>query len=201
MENKTKSRSYLIGLFAVFFGPLFFAMWLFYVPNSWLSSKTQNHGTLIAPVQPLEEFELAAIDGSSWSQEEFTGKWTLLYIGDETCDLHCEANLFKMRQVRLTLGRDSERVQRKYLGISTHKNTHKNTPAISEIFSKYNRMQVAWFDEQDVDKSLPQFKDFPIHRIYVIDPHGNLMMWYSKDATSKGMKKDLKRLLKVSKIG
>ncbi len=197
MENKIKTRSYLIGLFAVFFGPLFFAMWLFYVPNSWLSSRTQNHGTLVVPAQPLEEFELKAIDGSSWSHEEFTGKWTLLYIGDTTCDLYCEANLFKMRQVRLTLGRDSERVQRKYLGL----HTHKNTQAINELFSKYYRMQAAWFDKSVVDKALPQFQTLPIHQIYVIDPLGNLMMWYPKDATSKGMKKDLKRLLKVSKIG
>jgi len=197
MEKKTKSRSYLIGLFAVFFGPLFFAMWLFYVPNSWLSSKTQNHGTLIQPAQPLEKFKLTAIDGSTWSHEEFTGKWTLLYIGDETCDLYCEASMFKMRQVRLTLGRDSQRVQRKYLGL----HNHKKTQAINEIFSKYHRMQAAWFDKSAVDKELPQFKDLPIHQVYVIDPLGNLMMWYSKDATSKGMKKDLKRLLKVSKIG
>ncbi len=197
MEKKTKSRSYLIGLFAVFFGPLFFAMWLFYVPNNWLSSRTQNHGTLIQPAQPLEKFKLTAIDGSSWSHEDFAGKWTLLYIGNESCDLYCEASLFKMRQVRLTLGRDSQRVQRKYLGL----HNHKNTQAINEIFSKYHRMQATWFDKSVVDKALPQFKDLPIHQVYVIDPLGNLMMWYSKDATSKGMKKDLKRLLKVSKIG
>lgn len=184
-------------MFAVFFGPLFFAMWLFYVPNSWLNSSTQNHGTLIQPAQPLNEFELSDIDGNAWNHEQFTGKWTLLYIGDETCDLYCEASLFKMRQVRLTLGRDSERVQRKYLGL----NKNQKAQAIKEIFSKFPRMQVGWFDKSEVDNALPQFKVFPIHQVYVIDPLGNLMMWYSKDATSKGMKKDLKRLLKVSKIG
>jgi len=191
----------MVGLFAVFFGPLFFAMWLFYVPNSWMSSKTQNHGTLIEPAQPLEKFELASVDGDAWSHEQFSGKWTLLYIGDETCDLYCEAGLFKMRQVRLTLGRDSERVQRKYLGLTKGLNKQQDRQEIEKIFSKYHRMKVAWFDKQVVDKSLPQFKEFPIHQIYIIDPLGNLMMWYSKDATSKGMKKDLKRLLKVSKIG
>ena len=197
MENQTKSRSYLIGLFAFFFGPLFFAMWLFYVPNSWLNSSTQNHGTLIQPAQPLDEFMLSSLDGELWGHEQFTGKWTLLYIGDESCDLYCEANLFKMRQVRLTLGRDRQRIQRKYLGL----HTHQSTQAIENIFSKYPRMKVAWFDKPVVDKALPQFKDLPIHRIYIIDPLGNLMMWYFKDATSKGMKKDLKRMLKVSKIG
>ncbi len=197
MEKKTKSRSYLLGLFAVFFGPLFFAMWLFYVPNSWLNSSTQNHGTLVAPAQPLEKFELVSLDGGSWSHEEFKGKWTMLYIGNESCDLYCEANLFKMRQVRLTLGRDSERVQRRYLGLKTN----ENTESITKIFAKYPRMQAAWFNKVAVDKALPQFQSFPIHQVYIIDPLGNLMMWYPKDATSKGMKKDLKRLLKVSQVG
>ena len=197
MENKTKSRSYLLGLFAVFFGPLFFAAWLFYVPNSWLNSSTQNHGTLIQPAQPLNEFKLPSLDGELWDHEQFTGMWTLLYIGDESCDLYCEANLFKMRQVRLTLGRDMQRIQRKYLGL----HTHQSTQAIENIFSKYPRMKTAWFDKPVVDKVLPQFKDLPIHRIYVIDPLGNLMMWYPKESTSRGMKKDLKRMLKVSQIG
>lgn len=197
MEKKTKSRSYMIGLFAVFFGPLFFAMWLFYVPNSWLNNSTQNHGMLITPAQPLEEFSIKAIDGSSWSDQDFKGTWTLLYIGDEICDLYCEANLFKMRQVRLTLGRDSDRVQRRYLGLKTD----GNTESINGIFAKYPRMQATWFNKTVVDKALPQFQSLPLHQVYVIDPLGNLMMWYPKDSTSKGMKKDLKRLLKVSKIG
>ncbi len=196
MKKQTKSRSYLIGLFAVFFGPLFFAMWLFYMPNSWQNSST-NHGTLIIPVQPLDDFKMSSLDGELWEHEQFTGKWTLLYIGDESCDLYCEANLFKMRQVRLALGRDSKRIQLKYLGL----HNHQSKRAIENIISKYTGMKIAWFDRPVVDKALPQFKDFPIHRVYVIDSIGNLMMWYSKDATSKGMKKDLKRLLKVSKVG
>ena len=158
MKKQTKSRSYLIGLFAVFFGPLFFAMWLFYMPNSWQNSST-NHGTLIIPVQPLDDFKMSSLDGELWEHEQFTGKWTLLYIGDESCDLYCEANLFKMRQVRLALGRDSKRIQLKYLGL----HNHQSKRAIENIISKYTGMKIAWFDRPVVDKALPQFKDFPIH--------------------------------------
>ena len=38
-------------------------------------------------------------------------------------------------------------------------------------------------------------------RIYIVDPIGNIMMSYPPDADPTGMKKDLKRLLKVSKLG
>jgi cytochrome oxidase Cu insertion factor (SCO1/SenC/PrrC family) len=38
-------------------------------------------------------------------------------------------------------------------------------------------------------------------RVYIIDPLGNLMMYYPPDADPSGMLKDLKKLLKYSKIG
>jgi len=197
MQKKTLSRTYLIAMFAVFFAPLFFAMWLFFGANTWLSKNTQNHGELIQPLKPLNEFSMRSIAGTTWQEENFLGKWTLLYLGDEYCDLYCEASLFKMRQVRLTLGRERQRVQRKYLGI----HTHKNSKLVRAILTRYPDMQVDWFEAKQIDTALPPLRDIEKHQIYVIDPLGNLMMFYNKDATSKGMKKDLKRLLKVSKVG
>jgi hypothetical protein len=38
-------------------------------------------------------------------------------------------------------------------------------------------------------------------RVYLIDPLGNLMMFYGADAKPKGMLEDLKRLLRLSSIG
>jgi len=38
-------------------------------------------------------------------------------------------------------------------------------------------------------------------RVYLIDPLGNLMMFYPPDADPSGMLKDLRKLLKYSKIG
>jgi hypothetical protein len=38
-------------------------------------------------------------------------------------------------------------------------------------------------------------------RIYLIDPLGNMMMFYGADAKAKGMLEDLKRLLRLSQIG
>ena len=38
-------------------------------------------------------------------------------------------------------------------------------------------------------------------RVYIVDPLGNLMMYYLPDADAGGMLKDLQKLLKYSKIG
>lgn len=197
MDKKTLSRTFLIAMFVVFFAPLFFAMWLFYGPNTWLSENTQNHGELIQPLRPLDEFSISSIAGKTWQHKDFLGMWTLLYLGDEHCDLYCEASLFKMRQVRLALGRERQRVQRKYLGVHTHANKRH----LTEILTRYPGMQIDWFENKQIKISLPQLQDMQEHQIYVIDPLGNLMMLYNKKATARGMRNDLKRLLKVSKIG
>ncbi len=197
MKKQSIRRAYLIGLFAVFFAPLLFAVWLYFGTNSWLTLETQNHGVLIRPPRPLNEFSIISFNGVKWEQEQFIGKWTLLYLGNQSCDLYCEASLFKMRQVRLSLGRDRQRIQRKFLGVSNHSHTEN----LSSIFENYPDMQIAWFDQSQFHIHLPQFKDLDEHLIYLIDPLGNLMMCYSKHATAKGINKDLKRLLKVSKIG
>lgn len=55
-------------------------------------------------------------------------------------------------------------------------------------------------DVQDLQALLPG-QDRPQDFIYVIDPLGNLMMRYPRDADPNGMKKDFVRLLKVSRIG
>jgi len=39
------------------------------------------------------------------------------------------------------------------------------------------------------------------HRIYLIDPLGNAMMFYAPSVSSKGMLEDMKRLLRLSSIG
>jgi hypothetical protein len=39
------------------------------------------------------------------------------------------------------------------------------------------------------------------HRVYLIDPLGNAMMFYAPDVKSKGMLEDMKRLLRLSSIG
>lgn len=197
MKKQTKSRAYLLALFVVFFAPLFFAMWLYYSSNSSLVIQTQNHGELVQPPRPLGKFSLTDNNGEVLAHYLLEGKWTFLYLGNKACDLYCEASLFKIRQVRLSLGHDSQRVQPKLLFIGDHVALEiKNL-----IIEQYTETHFYIISRTQFYSQLPQFKNLSENTIYLIDPLGNLMMAYTKDATAKGMKKDLKRLLKVSKIG
>ncbi len=46
-----------------------------------------------------------------------------------------------------------------------------------------------------------KFKELPPDTLYLIDPLGNLFMHYTPESTSRGLLKDLKRLLAASRIG
>ena len=46
-----------------------------------------------------------------------------------------------------------------------------------------------------------QFEGLPPDTLYLIDPLGNLFMYYTPQSTSRGLLKDLKRLLAASRIG
>jgi len=49
----------------------------------------------------------------------------------------------------------------------------------------------------------PEMKAQLLHAgdVLLVDPNGNIMMRYDDQATSKGMLKDVKKLLKLSNIG
>ena len=60
-------------------------------------------------------------------------------------------------------------------------------PAVAELARQFTLPAGSPLDDPD--------------RIYVVDPLGNLMMSYPAGADPNGIRKDLARLLRVSRIG
>lgn len=195
-----QSRLKMIGVMLVFALPLFIAMLVYYNPG-WFSPPSAPHGFLLQPIRPLPEaFELnayhAALESSTTvnGRELLTGHWTLLRLDDGRCSLACEADLFKMRQLRLSLGRDRERVRLVYLSSSEPRGAHW-----PDLLSRHPRLSVtSWSDKEPAYQKL--FSDLT-GSVYLLDPLGRLVLYYAELASAKDMLEDLKRLLKVSKIG
>lgn len=195
--NRAKGRLTLLLIVVVFLVPVVAAY--LYRPVG----EAGNHGTLIEPPQPLAEFEMTTLDGTVVGPDALRGKWTLLYPGGEHCGETCRSNLFKIERARLTQGEDMSRVQSLYLAPAS-----TEPGAVADALVEYQGLQgyliapselasMAPALEPGDEEGAPVTKD----RIYVIDPLGNLMMYYSRDADPSGMKEDLERLLKVSQIG
>jgi hypothetical protein len=101
-----RGRKLLVGLAALFFVPLAFSFYLYYL-GGWRPAGTTNPGELISPARPLATAPFTLPDGATPARGDLlTGKWTLMYIGDGTCAADCQKALWVMRQTRQLLAED-----------------------------------------------------------------------------------------------
>ena len=189
-----KSRLTLIGIIATFVVPLLLAMLLYARLDIWKPGTYVNHGELMAPVEPLGYLHATAGDGKALDLAVLQDKWSLVYLGDGDCSIACQSQLFKMRQSRAMLGRDLVRVQTLYLALDT-----EAMVAMESLAGEYPALQTGLVT--DAARLRNAFSANRSGLFYLIDPHGNLVLQYDGEATTKGVVKDLKRLLKVSNIG
>lgn len=187
----------LAGLAALFFVPLLASAWLYY-GTSWRPGGHVNHGELIQPPRPLPSVDLPRIAlGTQTAAPDaalFRGKWTLVYIGDGSCEAACQATLYVMRQTRLALGAEMTRLARVFLVTA-------NCCAKDYLAREHAGITVL---DASGSASAPLLGRFPgdrAHTLYVVDPLGNLMMRYDVRRNPRGLLVDLRRLLELSQIG
>jgi hypothetical protein len=185
MSDERKSRSArfnLIAIAAIAALPLAgsYLLYLLWKPTAFV-----NYGELIGPT-PLAELQP---DGAAAG---FKGKWVFVMADSGRCDDYCRHKLYVMRQLRLTQGKDMERIERAWL-------VDDGATPSSAVIGEYPGTRVLRPDRAVLDK-LPASASVRDH-IYLLDPLGNLMMRYPRDADPSRMKKDLSRLLRASRIG
>jgi len=203
-SNKTgmDPRITLILLVLLFVVPVAAAIILHSIGDGWRTVITTNKGNLITPVRAVPAFVASTVDGQSFSREDLDGKWTMFYIESSSCDKSCENNLYTIRQSRLGMGGEKDRVQRVLL-----LNGEGDGQSLDMYSSDHKGMVVMKLDDAtraEVFQSF-EFEGLPAansaQRIYFIDPLGNLMMHYENNASPRNVVKDLERLLKYSRIG
>ena len=151
-----------------------------------------NYGELMS-APPLPETQLALADGGTFRMSALRGKWVLLMADAADCGEACERKLFTLRQLRLAQGKDMERIERVWL-IS---DKGMIAPKLSEA---YRGTLFVRTDGSEVLKRLPAERPVDEY-LYVLDPLGNVVLRYTREADPRKIIKDLTRLLKTSRIG
>jgi len=179
-------------LAAIFFGPLAVA-WFLYFDTGWRPGGMTNHGELVRPAVPLPPASLPTPEGDRLDPDFLHGHWTLVYVAVGPCGETCRTALLDSRQTRLALGRLMDRLQRVYLYTADAPDPvflareHPDLLAASVAGPEGTRLLDA----------LPSGEE----GFWLVDPLGNAMMRYPPDAEPEGMLKDIKKLLRVSRIG
>ena len=199
-DPRPRGRRQLVLLFLAFLAPVLAAWLLFRFGAEEGVDATIAHGTLIQPPRPLPGVGLQLISGAPFSSADLNGRWTLLYIDGSSCSEYCQQQLHNITQTRLALGKDVRRVQRVLLFAPASDVDH-----ISESLARLGGFDVsATADPGSFEAFVELFRLKPdeqiptARRTYIIDPLGNLMMYYPPDGDPKDMIRDLLRLLKVS---
>jgi len=188
-EQRRRGRRLALVILALCAAPTLAAWFAYFV---WQPQSRTNYGELVDP-RSLSDPELRRLDGGSFRLSQLRGKWVLLQVDSAACGDGCQKKLVYMRQARIALGKDAERIERVWL----LDDTAVPDPA---LLREHAGLMVA----RPPDASLPEelaSPRSPARYIYVIDPRGSLMLRFPGDPDGRKMLKDLARLLRTSRIG
>jgi hypothetical protein len=142
---------------------------------------TANYGELLLPPAPVPP-GLAGFPA---------GRWALIVADSGECPAACVQKLFLIRQLRLAMGREADRVERVFVV----DDGRAPDPRAMEPFAG----TVVVTAPRGTPGGAGPSNDRT--HIYVADPHGNVMMRWPAQPDPRRMIRDLERLLKASQIG
>ncbi|TPG87656.1 hypothetical protein [Pseudomonas mandelii] len=185
--SRRKGRLQLLLILFGVIGPMILATGM-YKLQFWVPEGRSYHGELIGNGQTRADLGVQA-------QED---RWQILVTAPKDCSVDCQQLVYLARQIQIGLGRDAGRASHALAAAQ---------PLSSEYDAKLTReypqlqrypLDLATFSTFNKtagtgDKTAPQ--------LWIIDPHGNLVLRYDPTVKGKDLLNDLRHLLKLSNIG
>jgi len=189
----TRQKLTLIGIFALFFGPLILVMlmrssWWQYQPAT-----LKNQGHLVQPPVQL------ALDHDQVQETE--GKWLILHVLEQPCGQSCIEHVTALRQIHRASGRERDHLA--VVLLSPDDAEPGLWPRLESIYPEYTLVTdsgstaLEALAAVNTEVAATTGDTGPIHT-YVLDPRLNVILAYGTNTTANGIHKDLKRLLKWS---
>lgn len=155
-----------------------------------------NYGDLIVPQRPLPgDLPLVDLQGLAVRPATLRGQWLLVVVAGGACDAACEKHLWLQRQLRETLGREKERVDKVWLiddGVAPRADILNavRTNTDMTVLRAPRAALAAWL-QPAAGRALED-------HYYIVDPLGNWMMRSPADAVPAKLKGDIEKLLRAS---
>jgi hypothetical protein len=204
-------RVILVIIAAMFLLPLLLA-WLLYSGSiDFQPASTRNLGMLLqSPVAVALEESLAPAAGPDSGNPELnednmgvvlSEHWVVLHAVADPCESRCLDAITQLRQIHRAAGRHQSRIQIVLL-LKDHRKVALNRQ-LSDIYPSFhlagNPDGDLWNSLEAIASSGPS-ETGAAGSTYLIDPLGNIMMYYEAGADPNKLKKDLKQLLTWSKL-
>ncbi|MBX8483410.1 hypothetical protein [Pseudomonas cichorii] len=180
-RKRRQGRLQLLVLVLIAVGPMILATCM-YRFNFWVPDSRSYHGQLIGNGQSRADLGVQANEP----------RWQLLVSAPGQCNADCQQLVYLARQVQIGLGRDATRASH---ALAT------NAP-LSDDYAETLRLDYPQLQRYPLDvvryrRLVPD--DTP--QLWIVDPHGNLVLRYDARGNGKHLLIDLRQLLKLSNIG
>lgn len=181
MNKQNRNRLVLLALLLIFAAPLGIAFLM--NAEGWRPQQTRNSGTLIEPPRDVSAVAVPLADGSKLVWRNPQWQWTLLALPGAHCATQCMTRLDEALRMRLTLGRNAERLRVVYLG--------PPLPA-GDVAARAPVLA-----GQDDSHALAEYRASgdDAMAMALVDPNGLLMMRYPEGYSAQGLRSDIQKVL------
>jgi len=183
--QRRRGRLQLLLILAVVIGPMLLASAM-YRFGFWVPQTRTYDGALVATGQGRDALGINAPVATE-------PRWELLVTAPHGCAEDCQQLVYLARQINIGLAREA--------GRASH--ALASAQALPDDY------------DQRLQREYPQLQRYPLDpdiyganpdlpegaQLWIVDPHGNLVLRYDAKTNGKAILDDLKYLLKISQIG
>jgi len=183
--QRRRGRLQLLLILAVVIGPMLLATAM-YRFGFWIPESRTYHGALVATGQDRTTLGITVPAAAE-------PRWELLVTAPQACAEDCQQLVYLARQINIGLAREAGRA-----GHALATGQALSTDYDQRLQREYPQLQRYALDPAAY-RSNPEAPGGA--QLWIIDPHGNLVLRYDAKANGKAILDDLKHLLKISQIG
>ena len=180
--DRRKGRWQLILILMMVIGPMALATFM-YKLQFWVPDSRSYHGELIGNGQTRADIGVQA------DQD----RWQLLVTAPTACANDCQQLVYLARQLQISLGRDASRASHALAGAQP-----LSTEYEAKLKAEYPQLQRYSLDLSTFTRNAAAPGEA---QLWIVDPHGNLVLRYDARVKGKDLLNDLRLLLKLSNIG
>ena len=185
----------LLIIISIFIIPFVISYFLLDKYGSNKEWQTTNYGNFVNPALSINNIEIkSSIDNIS-NTNSLNGKWTLIQFSHQDCLKSCLETTYLLRQINTALGKDMNRVRR--LFISDSKIPAELLTKLEKLYPKLLVVNGSANALYNILKNILKTNTV----VLLTDPIGNVILTYKEGFEGKKLLKDLKKLLKLSRIG
>ena len=186
--------------------PLVAALLVYFIPEV-RPEGSAAYGELVQPQRPMpnaKDLPLTTLDGKPFDLGSLKGKWIMMAADGAACPEACARKLYIIRNTHASQGKHVERLARVWF-------ITDDAPVPEKVLEAYKGAVMVRVNPVVLQQFLlggaagsvtpEQARQGLSTPIWVIDPLGNLMLQYPAVADPEMFRKDIRMLIKSSRIG